>query len=256
MTTPRHEAPTTGPRPWTLAIETSNPSAIDDTGPGDPAARPGVAAADHPGADPLDAEPLRPTGRHDDDLMPAIARLTARLELDPSALQAIAVCIGPGGYTGLRLAVVTAKMLALATGARPIPVQAAAVAALGLADDPALVLLASKRAAAWAALASASGPIEPLGVLDAGAMDRVLRDRGVRTVIADRHLPPELRAVAERAGCDVRPPELGPGRCVRAAEARDAVDPDALTPLYAREPEAVRVWNARRDGVRDPGLGP
>lgn len=240
-------------RPWTLAIETSNPSAIDpgDNAKADLSLRPGVAAAASPGEPPFDLEPLEPTGRHDDDLMPAIDRLARRNALEPCALEHVAVCVGPGGYTGLRIAVVTAKTLALSTGARTIPVPAAAVAALDLPPGaaPALVLLASKRGAAWAALARTNTAPEPVGVIDADGLARLIEAEGVRTVIGDAHIPGAVRAAAEHAGCAVRPPELGPARCVRAARASDAVGAHGLAPIYAREPEAVRTWRERAAGT-------
>jgi len=236
-------------RRWTLAIETSNPSAIGAEPGIDPVLRPGVAAARAPGEPPFDLEPLEPTGRHDDDLMPAIDRLARRNALDPRAIGRVAVCVGPGGYTGLRIAVVTAKMLALASGARAIPVPAAAIAALDLAPDeaPAVILLASKREAAWAALARAGTAPEHVGVIDAERLARLIDAHAVRALIGDAHVPDGMRAVAERCGCDVRTPELGPARCARAARETDAIGPAALEPLYAREPEAARVWRERSD---------
>lgn len=49
---------------------------------------------------------------HSVSLMPAIDFLVNSLDLQPSDLDRIAVAHGPGSYTGLRVAVATAKMLA------------------------------------------------------------------------------------------------------------------------------------------------
>lgn len=83
----------------------------------------------------IDSESLSPKKRHDDDLLPAIDRLFARNNLKPRDLSdgAVAVSIGPGGFTGLRIAVATAKMFAETLGAKIIAVPSALVAAEGLA---------------------------------------------------------------------------------------------------------------------------
>jgi tRNA threonylcarbamoyladenosine biosynthesis protein TsaB len=55
--------------------------------------------------------------RHGRDLIPGVRDLLASAELSPSDLGAIAVGLGPGSYTGLRIGVTAAKILAYATGA-------------------------------------------------------------------------------------------------------------------------------------------
>jgi len=51
---------------------------------------------------------------HTVELAPAIAELLARVEAGPSQLSAVAVAIGPGSFTGLRIGLALAKGLALA----------------------------------------------------------------------------------------------------------------------------------------------
>jgi tRNA threonylcarbamoyladenosine biosynthesis protein TsaB len=50
--------------------------------------------------------------RHTVTLVPNIARMLGALDLTPEALTAIAVCIGPGSYTGVRIGVAVAKGMA------------------------------------------------------------------------------------------------------------------------------------------------
>ncbi|MEM0984062.1 MAG: tRNA (adenosine(37)-N6)-threonylcarbamoyltransferase complex dimerization subunit type 1 TsaB [Planctomycetota bacterium] len=228
-------------KPWVLAIETSNPSsAPEDTTEGateDWAYGPGVAAGWAIGETPFDTEPLAPTARHDDDLMPAIDRLATRNGLSPRAISAVAVSIGPGGYTGLRIAVVTAKALALSCGAETYAVPTAAIAGLGV-DAPMLVLLASKRDTVWAAIATPGEEPEPIGTLDAAQIRSLMDERGIGRAIGDRFVPDALREVVP----EWVPPKLGPVRCLEATRPGHRVDPLRLAPMYAREPEAVRKW--------------
>ena len=55
--------------------------------------------------------------RHGRELVPMIHQLLDRAEIRPADLEGIAVGLGPGSYTGLRVGVMAAKTLAYATGA-------------------------------------------------------------------------------------------------------------------------------------------
>lgn len=60
-----------------------------------------------------------PAVRHGRGLIPALRELLARADLRPTDLEAIAVGLGPGSFTGLRIGLTAAKTLAYATG-RPL----------------------------------------------------------------------------------------------------------------------------------------
>jgi tRNA threonylcarbamoyladenosine biosynthesis protein TsaB len=240
-----------------LAIETSNPSGQAGAGPGGP----GVAVGwvDGAGVTVLGVERLRTTGRHDDDLMPAIDRLCRRAGVTPRQIGPVAVSIGPGGYTALRVAVATAKMIAEANGGRCIAVPTAMVVAQRLAEmDRAAgyaVALASKSAAsgaetAWVAV-SLGGELtleqatrgRVIGAADIGRL-------GVGVLVADRFFPEAMRSAAERAGMRLVEPVFDPAACLELAVSRagPAIDPVELAPLYPREPEAVTLWRNRSGG--------
>jgi len=84
-----------------LAIETSGPV--------------GSLALRHEGAV-REVRPLQLGGRHGQTLLPEIERLLRDHQLSPGDLNTIAVGLGPGSYTGLRIGVVCAKTLAFAVG--------------------------------------------------------------------------------------------------------------------------------------------
>lgn len=89
---------------------------------------------------------------HAEALFPMIERVMAEAGLVPSQLDAVAVAIGPGGFTGIRVGLAAAHGIALAVGARLIGISSfAAVAArvAGVVDrgcEMLLVALDSRRA--------------------------------------------------------------------------------------------------------------
>ncbi|MEN0020557.1 MAG: tRNA (adenosine(37)-N6)-threonylcarbamoyltransferase complex dimerization subunit type 1 TsaB [Planctomycetota bacterium] len=236
----------------TLAIETSNPSAL---APGHNRDRalgigPGVAIGEDATA--LDHEAVGNTERHGDDLMPAIDRLCARNNIAPRGIERIAVSVGPGGFTGLRIATVTAKLLAEVTGAAvhavPSWLSARHGCDIDLGPGPIAVCLASKRTAAWVVLT----PDTDAGLDDSQTLGTVevdaIEDAKPRALIGDRFLPETFRAWADANSAPVLSPRFSAAAVWAWADRVPAVDPLQLSPLYAREPEAVTRWREQRGG--------
>ncbi|MGH7131030.1 MAG: tRNA (adenosine(37)-N6)-threonylcarbamoyltransferase complex dimerization subunit type 1 TsaB [Phycisphaerales bacterium] len=236
----------------TLAIETSNPSAAPGAAKG---LGPGCALGElGPGVEPrvIDSEPLRPTTRHDDDLMPCIDRLCRRAGVTPPQIRCIAVSVGPGGYTALRVAVATAKLIAESSGAKTIAVPTAAAVALATPRSdtrPFAVALAGKSDSSFITLFDHSwpgDPAQPLNLPDGRLVAAEgLAALGIGTLIADEHLPATLREQATRLGITILPPVFSPAALLQTAARLPAIDPVELLPLYAREPEAVTLWRQR-----------
>jgi tRNA A37 threonylcarbamoyladenosine modification protein TsaB len=222
-----------------LAIETSNPSAWT---PGS-GVRPGVALGEL-GPDgravPLGIEPIDLTKPHDDDLVPAIDRLFNRLGRRPREIGLVAVSVGPGGYTALRIAVTVGRFIAWSVGARAAGVPSAHVVAARVTEPgPFAVALASKGADAF--VTRFASPAEPL---DKGMLmcAQDLESLGVGTLIADRFLPESMRARAVELGMRISPPIFDPLAVIERAG--PGGDPADLHPIYPREPEAVVKWRA------------
>jgi tRNA threonylcarbamoyladenosine biosynthesis protein TsaB len=77
--------------------------------------RAAVALADEAGA--LHVDTIDSERRHGRDLIPRLNALLTSAAIEPKDLGAIAVGLGPGSYTGLRVGVTAAKTLAYTTGA-------------------------------------------------------------------------------------------------------------------------------------------
>ncbi len=217
-----------------LAIETSNPS----TGSGDcPSA--GVAIVrktEAGGSYVVGVESLRETGRHDDDLMPAIDRLFGRASVQPAQIDRIAVSIGPGGYTGLRVAATTANVIAEVCGAQVVGVPTAcALIRRAQVPKPCAICLAVKGRSVWVH----RFPDDEAGVVPVES----LCENGYKGVVADQFLPDDIREALVADGMVTESPRYDP---VAVAEASDAFEPSSVVAaLYAREPEAVTRWRAR-----------
>ncbi|MDX2132010.1 MAG: hypothetical protein SFY69_08160 [Planctomycetota bacterium] len=232
------------PRGVILGIEISNPSARTQHAPW----APGVALARVADAVPvlLAFEPLAGQSPHDDDLLPAVARLCRAGDVRPADLAGVAVSVGPGGFTALRISVAAGAMIAEATGARCFAVPTAHVVARRAAQSaPFAVALASKGDSAWIQVFErADRPRAPGGICTPDA----LASLGVARLVADHYLPDAMRTRAASLGIVIEPPAFDALACIEAAADLEPTDPAQLRPLYPREPEAVTKWRERHEG--------
>jgi tRNA threonylcarbamoyladenosine biosynthesis protein TsaB len=150
------------------------------------------------------------------------------------AIERIAVGVGPGGFTGLRIGIATARALAQA---RDLPlVGVSSLAALAAPHDgPVVAVIDARRGEVFAA---SPGVFEPVALKPEDLAERIepgslaVGDGAVR-----------FRAELERAGAAV-PADDSPLHRVSALEvcrlgaAGEPADRDALLPDYRREPDA------------------
>jgi tRNA threonylcarbamoyladenosine biosynthesis protein TsaB len=107
---------------------------------------------------PLAAEQVALRHGHAQALLPMIARIMQRADVEPAALKAVAVATGPGGFTGIRVGLAAGHGIALATGAQLVGItsfEAAAIKARTILDKrgkggsadltPVLIALDSRR---------------------------------------------------------------------------------------------------------------
>lgn len=231
-----------------LAIETSNPSSLATGVAGEVAL--GRARADAGEPNLLGVETVRGGERLGDDLAAAIERLCSRCAAAPADLARVVVSIGPGGFTSLRIAAATARMISEVTGAACVGVPSADVVAAGVAPDVRsfAVALASKRGTAWVAMyarprgASEPVPVGEPGVLGAEGIAALHARTPREALVADAHLDAALAGWAGGAGVAVVAPVFSAAALLRLGAGRPPTDAAAFVPLYPREPEAVTKW--------------
>ena len=204
------------------------------------------------------ADHFEPARRHDDRLMPAIDELCRLACVGPRDLGGVAVSRGPGGFSGLRIGLSTAKMLARSLDIPVLGVPSAQVVAEGTPETGDLaagrrlaIVLAAKRDHGWlshlerdaAGHWNIASDIPPA---TGGPAD--LDWPRIGLLLGDEHLPEAFREAAAARGIPVRPPRFDPVACLAIAmrsfaEGRQD-DPVALAPIYPGPPEAVVRWDA------------
>jgi tRNA threonylcarbamoyladenosine biosynthesis protein TsaB len=173
----------------------------------------------------------------------------------------IAVGVGPGSFTGLRIGVSTARALAQARGIEIAAVSTLTSLALGIreagnpAGRPLLPVLDARRTQAFAAPHDADGtPSGEPQVLDPEGLTELVRSLPAPPLAAgDGAL--RFRQELEAAGAEV-PPAGDPAHSVHArnvcalGDRAGAVAPEAVEPVYLREPDAKR-WLERDERSDD-----
>lgn len=185
---------------------------------------------------------------HSRELMPAVAAAMAEAEVDWSDLDAIAVGVGPGAFTGLRIGVATARALGQASGVALRPVSSLAALAEGIregAPEPvlALPLIDARRGELFGALYEDGTPAwEPFVATPAEVAERVRASGATPLAAGDGSL--RFRQVVEGAGARVEP-DGSHAHVVRAlhvcrlAAGLPDTPPEAVVPHYLRAPDAT-----------------
>lgn len=195
---------------------------------------------------------------HAVDFLPAIARLCREQGIKPADLAFVFLSIGPGSFTGLRIGVTAARMMALSTQARIIGVPTLEVIAqnANLVPNPpesVAVILDAKRQRVYAAFFrhvsgvfrsdSAAEEVEPAAFLAVLPQGCAVLGTGVTV----------HREAVHRCELNVLPEEFHRARAetvyalgLHKARNAEDIDPKMLVPDYVRRPEAEERWEQRR----------
>ena len=189
--------------------------------------------------------------QHSSELLPELERLLEESGTGWGDVESIAVGIGPGTFTGLRIGVSTARALGQALGVSLKPVSSLEALAAGASETaskegrPVLSVIDARRGQVFAALWEPGDPPAPIwepAVLDPPALiERVVKlDRGP-ICVGDW----ALKSRAELTGTGGHVPTADSNlhavdglQLCRLAKNVKGVDPVAVFPLYLRQPDA------------------
>jgi tRNA threonylcarbamoyladenosine biosynthesis protein TsaB len=179
---------------------------------------------------------------HASELMPAVAEVMERAGVSWRDLDAIAVGVGPGAFTGLRIGVATARALGMAAELPLRRVSSLAALAAGIDALQKLPLIDARRGEVFAALFHGDREVWPPFTASPDELVARLREGAFRPRAAgDGSL--RFRGMLEEAGIPVEP-DSSEAHVVRALNVcrlgRGAPDesPEAVLPEYLRDPDA------------------
>lgn len=191
---------------------------------------------------------------HSEQLLPLVREVLARAELPLDAMDRLAVGVGPGSFTGVRIGVATAKGLAVATGLPLVGVSSLDALAEGtwaLEEGALVAAIDARRGELYASAWRVSGGVRvecvapcnerpaALGEL----LSRVVRAGDVAWVVGDAR-DEDLEVLARALPVPLR---RAPGACATplarwvawaAMHGRGTVDDGAMEPRYVRGSDA------------------
>jgi len=134
------------------------------------------------------------TKYHSAYIASGIAELFQKYNLEPKNLDAVAVNVGPGSFTGIRVGMTVARVLAQAYNLKAIGVSSLEVlAVLNKSEKPALVIMDARKGKAYIGIFGQES-LEPCAVELEKALETA--NSGKYFVIADKN-------ISKLLGCDV-----------------------------------------------------
>jgi tRNA threonylcarbamoyladenosine biosynthesis protein TsaB len=200
-----------------------------------------------------DEPPSDTRGRHASRLLVLIEGVLAEAAIGWEEIGRIAVGVGPGGFTGLRIGIATARALAQARGLDLVPVGSLEALAAGAAATesaaeptatiPVAAVIDARRGEVFAAVYAPDGAalLAPAALAPEALAERLAGFTPRPLAVGDG----AIRFAAELASAGAAVPPAGASvhrlsavhTCRLGAE-REPVDRDALLPAYLREPDA------------------
>ena len=178
---------------------------------------------------------------HSADLRPRAAAALDEAELEWADLDAVAVGVGPGAFTGLRIGVATARALAAAHDLELRPVSSLAALAVGIAAPLRLPLIDAGRGEVFAALYEDERELWPPFADTAEAVAGRVRDAHLAPLGAGSGSV-RWADVFEAGGVSIVPADQQANvpsavAVCRLALGTPAAPAEAVLPQYLREPD-------------------
>lgn len=191
----------------------------------------------------VEARQVPRTRRNNLELIPTADALLRDHDLKPNDLTALYVSVGPGSFTGLRMAIATAKMLALTNP----DLKLVAVPSLDVlayqneqSDRPVAVCLNIKRGTMYCAVYRNHQAIVAPALRSLDELLAAVEDPSQLALVSEVDLEHPAQRPLDSAIADPRS-TWAVGQ--RLADQQHFTAAQDLLPLYIREPEAVTLWN-------------
>jgi tRNA threonylcarbamoyladenosine biosynthesis protein TsaB len=193
---------------------------------------------------------IGPSRRHAETIAPSIEFLLAQVGCALTDVACVAVDIGPGLFTGLRVGIAAAAGLAYAIGCPAFGVTSTTTVATAVANqvrpgERVAVVLDARRRELYAAV---PGLLEPFVGTPANVAKQLSEiDEPLFLVGEGIHLlGVDSLPLTVRRGTALPPdPLVVAGLGAAGFAAGQAVGPEALVPLYLRAPDAQITWDTR-----------
>lgn len=226
----------------TLGIETSTESV-------------GVAIGGHEGV--LASFEVARGRRHAETLVPAVEFVCRQADVDLRELGVIAVDVGPGLFTGMRVGIATAKALAMALRLPMIGISSLDLLAFPVRHTDRVVVPvvdARKGEVFWAMYRHVPGGVQRVTEPTVGAVEDLVADLMARSQDAlcvgdgaERY----RQDILEGYRCEITGPRFpSASPLVELAHARalreEWVSPNEIAPIYLRQPDAQINWSTRQ----------
>ena len=213
-----------------VALDTASPSTVA-----------GVLRADGSVVEARDDPPEGSRGAHAARALPLLERALAEAGVTWRDVERIAVGVGPGGFTGLRIGIATARALAQASGLPLVPVGSLAALAAGAGGAVAAVLDARRGEVFAAVYEDGRELIAPAALAPGALAERLAALDPPVQAVGDGAV--RFRLELERAGLAVPADGSSVHRISAAPLCRlgavgEPAERDRLLPDYRREPDA------------------
>lgn len=192
--------------------------------------------------------------RHGEFLTPSLAFCLSQAGVGVDRIGGVAVGLGPGLYTGLRVGIATAQTFAAARGLPTVGVSGLDVLAFGVrhADRVTCAVVDARRGElAWALYRPSPGGVQRIGEVELGTVDRLVAEierSGERVLVVgdvgddDRASLGRVADLAAPAAPDAA--DLGVLTHPRFVR-EETVLPEQLRPIYLRGADATIGWEQR-----------
>lgn len=191
---------------------------------------------------------------HSESIMPMVEEALTRAGLQKEQLTHLAVTVGPGSFTGVRIGVTAVKAMSHALGIPCVGVDALEATAFGIESPEEIVcpIQDARVQQVYGAAFRDGERLMPDCVVKLEEYLTALTPLGQRFLFTGDGVTPYRERIAEAMGerarfapahsCYLRPAAVA---CLAARDAHKAVDYLTLQPLYLRAPQAERERAAR-----------